>query len=309
MTLTNNELWIGFAIFVVIFLAIDMLVLNRTLHEIRMKEALMTSALWIGVALLFGLGVYYFRGGEASVTYYTAYVVEESLSMDNMFVFLMIFSYFKVPPKYQHKILFWGIIGAVVMRFIFIFAGITLISKFHWFIYIFGAILIYSGYKMIREKDSEVHPDQNPVIRLFRKFMPVTSTIENERFFVKQKFRKKLIWHATPLFIVLLVIETSDVIFAVDSIPAVLSISQDTFIVFTSNIMAILGLRSLYFALAGVMQLFRFLHYGLSLILIFVGIKMVIVDFYEIPIFASLGFICLVLALSIGMSALIKKKK
>lgn len=304
MQITDTQMWIGFGVVVVFFLVLDMLVLNRKSHEISLKEAMLTSALWIGVALLFGLGVYYVKGGEHALTYYTAYVVEESLSMDNMFVFLMIFAYFKIPSKYQHKILFWGIVGAVMMRFIFIFAGITLINKFHWIIYVFGAILIYSGYKMIREKDEEIHPDSNPVLRLFRKIMPVTGDVDKGKFFLRIGGK----WHATTLFIVLLVIETSDVIFAVDSIPAVLSISRDTFIVYTSNIMAILGLRSLYFALAGIMKLFRFLHYGLSVILIFVGIKMIISKWIEIPIFASLGFICVILVASILMSVVVGKK-
>jgi tellurite resistance protein TerC len=304
MRLTDTQLWIGFGAVVVVFLLIDMVFLNRKSHEINLKEALLTSALWIGVALLFGLGVFYFKGAEDALTYYTAYVVEESLSMDNMFVFLMIFAYFKIPAKFQHKILFWGIVGAVIMRFIFIFAGITLINKFHWIIYAFGAILIYSGYKMMREKNEEIHPDSNPILKLIRKIIPITNDVEKGSFFLR--IGKK--WHATTLFVVLIVIETSDVIFAVDSIPAVLSISRDTFIVYTSNIMAILGLRSLYFALAGVMKLFRFLHYGLSVILIFVGIKMIIAGWIEIPIFASLGFICFILVASILMSVIIGKR-
>ncbi len=303
--MNENLWWIGFGLLIVILLAMDIMVFNRKAHEIKLKEALWWSAFWISIGLLFNIVVYYFRDHESALQYFTAYIVEKSLSMDNLFVFLMIFTYFKVPEKYQHKVLFWGILGALLMRMGFIFAGIALIKKFHWILYVFGAMLIYSGIKMISEKDKEIHPEKNPVIRLFRKIMPITKDYVDGKFFIK----KDSLWHATPLFVVLLVIETSDVIFAVDSIPAVLAISNDTFIVYTSNIMAILGLRALYFALSGVMKIFRYLHFGLSFILIFIGIKMVIADFYNIPIYISLGVICFVLVISIAISVILMKKE
>jgi len=296
--------WISFGVLILALLVLDIGVFNRRAHEIRLKEALLWSAFWIILALIFNIVVYFLKGQASAVQFFTAYLVEKSLSMDNLFVFLMIFTFFQVPHKYQHKVLFWGILGALVLRFVFILAGIALITKFHWTMYVFGAILVYSGFKMIKEKDKEIHPEKNPVIKLFRKIMPVTKTFFEGKFFVKQEAR----WHATPLFIVLLIIETSDVVFAVDSIPAVLAISQDSFIVFTSNIMAILGLRALYFALAGVMKIFRYLHYGLAIILIFVGLKMSFAEFYKISIYVSLLVIFLVLSASIIASMLASQK-
>jgi tellurite resistance protein TerC len=297
--------WISFGVLILALLALDIGVFNRRAHEVRLKEALLWSAFWIILALTFNIVVYFLKGKESAIQFFTAYLVEKSLSMDNLFVFLMIFTFFQVPHKYQHKVLFWGILGALVMRFVFILAGIALITKFQWTMYVFGGILIYSGFKMIKEKDKEIHPEKNPVIKLFRKIMPVTKTYFEGNFFIKQESR----WHATPLFIVLLVIETSDVVFAVDSIPAVLAISQDSFIVFTSNIMAILGLRALYFALAGVMKMFRYLHYGLAIILVFVGLKMTLAEFYKISIYASLLVIFLVLSVSIIASVISPRKR
>lgn len=290
--------WIIFGAVITALMALDIGVFNRKAHEVSLKESLWWSLFWTVIAMLFSIVVYFSSGREGVLVYLTAYVVERALSMDNLFVFLMIFTYFQVPDRYQHRILFWGIIGALAMRFIFIFAGIALITKFHWVLYVFGAILIYSGIKMLGDEDEEIEPEKNPVIKLFRKIMPVAENYKGGRFFIK----KDLKWFATPMFIVLLVIETSDVIFAVDSIPAVLSISQDTFIVYTSNIMAILGLRALYFALAGIMKIFRFLNYGLALILSFVGVKMIISGFYSISTFMSLSVICMVLMLSIFAS-------
>ena len=290
--------WIIFGAVITALMVLDIGVFNRKAHEVSLKESLWWSLFWTVIALLFAIVVYFSSGREGVLVYLTAYVVERALSMDNLFVFLMIFTYFQVPDRYQHRILFWGIIGALAMRFIFIFAGIALITKFHWVLYVFGAILIYSGIKMLGDEDEEIEPEKNPVIKLFRKIMPVAENYKGGRFFIK----KDLKWFATPMFIVLLVIETSDVIFAVDSIPAVLSISQDTFIVYTSNIMAILGLRALYFALAGIMKIFRFLNYGLALILSFVGVKMIISGFYSISTFMSLSVICMVLMLSIFAS-------
>lgn len=301
----SNMWWVAFGIMIFILLALDIAVFNRKSHEIKLKEAVLWSAFWITLALLFNVVVYAFYGHESALQFLTAYLVEKSLSMDNLFVFLMIFSFFKVPHKYQHKVLFWGIIGALVMRLFFIYAGITLINKFHWIIYIFGAMLIYSGIKMLKDKETEILPEKNRVLKLFRKFMPTTSKYHDGHFFV----RLDGILHATPLFVVMIVIETSDLIFAVDSIPAVLAISNDTFIVYTSNIMAILGLRALFFALAGVMNIFEYLHYGLSAILIFVGVKMVVADIYKISIFASLGIIFSILCLSIIASVIDSRKK
>ena len=297
--------WISFGVLILTLLALDIGVFNRRAHEVKLKEALLWSAFWIIIALIFNIVVYFLKGPESAVQFFTAYLIEKSLSVDNLFVFLMIFSFFQVPHKYQHKVLFLGILGALVLRFVFIIAGIALITKFHWTIYIFGGILIYSGFKMIREKDKEIHPEKNPVITLFRKIMPVTKTYFEGKFFVRQEAR----WVATPLFIVLLAIETSDVVFAVDSIPAVLAISQDSFIVFTSNIMAILGLRALYFALAGVMKIFHYLHYGLALILMFVGLKMSLAEFYKISIYESLLFIFFILTVSIIASVITPKKQ
>jgi len=297
--------WISFGVLILGLLALDIGVFNRRAHEVRLKEALLWSAFWIILALIFNIAVYFLKGQESALQFFTAYLVEKSLSMDNLFVFLMIFTFFQVPHKYQHKVLFWGILGALVLRLVFILAGIALITKFHWTMYVFGGILIYSGFKMIKEKDIEIHPEKNPVIKLFRKIMPVTKTYFEGNFFIKQGAH----WHATPLFVVLLMIETSDVVFAVDSIPAVLAISHDSFIVFTSNIMAILGLRALYFALAGVMKIFKYLHYGLAIILIFVGLKMTLAEFYKISISVSLLVIFLVLSISILTSVLSSQKK
>jgi tellurite resistance protein TerC len=288
-------LWVTFNVFVVVMLALDLGVFHRTAHVIRIREALAWCALWVTLALLFNLGIYVRLGAEPALEFLTGYVLEYSLSVDNIFVFLMIFAYFRVPYLHQHKVLFWGILGALIMRTLFILTGIALIQKFHWVIYIMGAFLIITGIKMARQKDEEIHPERNPVLRLFRRFMPVTESYEGGNFFVKRSGRL----FATPLFIVVLVVETTDVVFAVDSIPAILAITLDPFIVYTSNVFAILGLRSLFFALAGVMRLFHYLPYGLSLILVFVGIKMLLVDMYKIPIGIALGTVAAVLVISV----------
>lgn len=303
-----HHTWVPWAIFfgiITFMLILDLGVFQKKTHKLGMKEALIWSAVWIGLSVAFGLGIYFFQGSQQALNYFTGYLLEKSLSVDNIFVFILIFSYFKVPDKYQHKILFWGIIGALIMRAIFIVAGIALMQTFHFMIYIFGALLIYTAIKMITDKDKEIHPDKNPVIKFFRRHFRVSEGREDSKFFVKDNLGKIL---ATPLFIVLLVIETTDVLFAVDSIPAILAITNDTFIVFTSNIFAILGLRALYFAVSGVMQLFRFLSYGLSVILGFIGLKMIFSDLYEIPIQFALGFIGLVLLVSILASVWIKEK-
>ena len=293
-------MWVAFNIFVLGMLALDLGVLHRRAHEVSLKEALAWSGVWIALALLFALGVHVWYGSQPALEFLTGYLIEKSLSVDNIFVFVLIFSYFRVPARYQHKVLFWGILGALVLRAIFIFAGIALLQRLHWIIYVFGGLLILTGIKMAMEKDKEIHPDKNPVLRLFRRLVPVTEEYHADRFFVKQVGH----YAATPLFVVLLVVETTDVIFAVDSIPAILAITVEPFLVYTSNVFAILGLRALYFALAGVMQLFHYLHYGLSAILVFVGAKMVLADVYKLHVGVALGVIAGILLLSIVASVL-----
>lgn len=299
----NGFVWAGFLLFVLLMLALDLGVFHRKSHEVKIREALAWSAVWISLALIFNVGVYFLMGKEKAIEFLTGYVIEKSLSVDNLFVFIMVFSYFNVDTKYQHKVLFWGILGALVMRAIFIFAGVALIQQFHWIIYVFGAFLIFTGIKMLVQKDEKIEPEKNPLVRLFKRFFPVTDTTHGDRFFVK--INAKTV--ATPLFIVLLIIEFTDLIFAVDSIPAILAISTDTFIIFTSNVFAILGLRALYFALAGIAKLFYYLKYGLSAILVFVGVKMVITGFFKIPVMYSLLVIVLILILSILASVIFPK--
>lgn len=298
----SNELWmwIGFNVFVLAMLALDLGVFHRKSHEVKIKEALMWSGVWIALALAFNVMLYFWRGEQAALEFFTGYLIEKSLSVDNIFVFIMIFAYFKVPALYQHKILFWGILGALVMRALFIATGVALITKFHWVIYVFGAFLIVTGVKMALQKDKEIHPEKNPVLKLFRRFMPVTTEYVGDKFFTRFDGRR----FATPMFVVLLLIETTDVIFAVDSIPAILAITTDPFIVYTSNVFAILGLRALYFALAGIMQMFHYLAYGLAAILVFVGTKMMLVDFYKLPIAVALGVVAGILAISVVASLL-----
>lgn len=312
--------WIGFVVFVVVMLFLDLKVFHKQDEEIRVKPALYWSAFWIGLALLFNVGIYFIGDiywGEViakqkALEFFTGYLIEKSLSVDNLFVFLMVFGFFGIQAKYQHRILFWGIIGAIVMRAIFIFAGVALIERFTWVMYVFGAFLVYTGIHMLFEKDDKnsFDPNKNFAVRLFRKFMPVSEDTSLTTFFVRKD--KKL--YATHFFIVLLLIEASDLIFAIDSIPAVLSVSKDPFIVYTSNIFAILGLRSLYFALNGVMQYFKYLKYALAFILSFIGIKMCINELghqfgYNIHIgtFVSLGVIIVSLAISIFASVIEEK--
>lgn len=304
--------WIGFVAFVLVMLSLDLFVFHKKNEVVKMKEALLWSLFWIALAVIFNLGIYFFVGKAKALEFLTGYLIEESLSIDNLFVFIMIFGFFKIDPKFQHKILFWGIIGAIIMRAVFIFAGVALIQRFDWVMYIFGAFLVYTGVKMIFEKeDAEFNPNENMVIRGFRKIFPVTDDMSKPHFFI----RKNKILYATPFFIVLLFIEISDLIFAVDSIPAVLSVSKDIFIVYTSNIFAILGLRSLYFALNGIMDYFHYLKYALSGILTFIGIKMVVNEWsaqlgyqFHISNFVSLGVIVSFLAVSILFSVVLKKK-
>lgn len=302
---TNILAWIGFNVFVLFMLALDLGVFHRTAHEVSFKEAVTWSVVWILLALIFNFGVWYYMGEVKAVEFLTGYIVEKSLSVDNIFVFILIFSSFAVPAMYQHKVLFWGILGALIMRAIFIFAGVSLIAKFHWIIYVFGAFLIFTGYKIARDKGTKVDVDNNSLLRFVRKIIPVTNSYRDGNFFVREGGRR---W-ATPLFLVLILIEFTDLIFAVDSIPAILAITTDPFIVYTSNVFAILGLRSLYFALSGSLKYFTYLHYGLALILVFVGIKMLISDLYKFDPFVSLGIIALILTGSIVASLLFNKEK
>lgn len=295
---TDLSFWIYFNVFVLLMLALDLGVFNRKAHEVSIKEAMIWTGVWITLAMCFNALIYFWQGQAKALEFFTGYVIEKSLSVDNIFVFVLIFSYFKIPSIHQHKILFWGIIGALIMRAAFIFAGVAMLEKFHWTIYVFGAILIYTGYKMFVQKEKKIEPEKNPVIKLFRRIMPVTHELHDAKFFVSQNGKR----FATPLFLVLILVETTDLIFAVDSIPAILAITQDQFIVYTSNVFAILGLRSLYFALAGMIDKFRYLSTGLAMILIFVGMKMVIVDFYKLPIQIALLVIVVILIISIVAS-------
>jgi tellurite resistance protein TerC len=299
VALDHPLFWILFNVFVVIMLALDLGVLNRRPHEIRFREALSWSLVWVALAAAFATFVFFWHGRPAALEFVGGYLVEQSLSIDNLFVFLVIFRYFKVPAPLQHRVLYWGIIGALVMRGVFIIAGVGLIRRFDWLIYLFGAFLVFNGVQLMRQKEMEVHPDQNPIVRLLRRFMPVSSEYDGGKFLVR---RERL--YATPMLVVLLVIETTDVLFAVDSVPAVLAISLDPFIVYTSNVFAILGLRSMYFVLAGMMQTFRYLHYGLSVILIFIGVKMLISHYYKIPTGVALAVVAALLALSVAASLL-----
>ncbi|MES2766343.1 MAG: TerC family protein [Bacteroidota bacterium] len=297
--------YVIFTVFVLAMLALDLGVFHKENKEVSLKEALGWSAVWISLAVFFGLGVWYFMGAQKSLEFFTGYLIEESLSVDNLFVFLLIFSYFRVPGEYQHKILFWGIIGALVMRGIFIAVGAALIMKFHWILYIFGAFLVYSGIKMAFQKDDAIMElETNPVLRLFKKFVPVTDKYHGNNFTAKIGDKT----FATPMLVVLVMIETSDLIFAVDSIPAIFAITRDPFIVYTSNVFAILGLRSMYFALAGVMNIFEYLKYGLAFVLSFIGLKMLLMDVYHIPIGIALGVVAGILATSIIASLLHKKE-
>jgi tellurite resistance protein TerC len=297
--------WAAFILFIITMLAIDLGVFHRQSHEIKLREALTWCAIWFSLAMSFNTVVWWWLGGEAGKLWLAGYLVEIALSVDNVFVFIVIFGYFKVPKQYQHRVLVWGIIGAAIMRFVFILAGISLLERFHWLIYVFGAFLVFTGIKLALPHQDEVDPEKNWAVRLFRRFYPVTPDYHGKRFFVMSDGVKK----ATPLFVVLLVVETTDVAFALDSIPAVLAITHNPFIVFTSNIFAILGLRALYFALNGVMGLFRYLNIGLAAILVFIGVKMLISNYVHVPIELSLGVIGTVLVISVAASLLIPQRK
>jgi tellurite resistance protein TerC len=288
-------------------LAIDLGVFQREAHVMKMREALAWCGVWLGLALGFNALLWWWRGPETGQEFLAAYLVELCLSVDNVFVFILIFAYFKVVPLYQHRVLFWGIIGAVLMRGLFILVGVSVIHHFHWVLYLFGAFLVYTGVKMAlpRRKDDAIDPEHNVAVRLFRRFFPVSTGSDHTRFFVRENGRRV----ATSLFIVLLVVETTDLVFALDSLPAVLAITTSGFVALTSNIFAILGLRALYFALSGVMQLFRFLKVGLAVILVFIGGKMLVEHWIEISTAVSLGVIGAVLATSVLMSVLVRESR
>lgn len=301
-------LWVGFNVFVLLMLAVDLGVFHRKAHAVSIREAVTWSVVWIALAMLFNLGLYLFwnklapgstySNSQAALAFFTGYLIEKSLSVDNLFVFVLIFTFFAVPAIYQHRVLFWGILGALLMRGTLIAVGAALLKEFHWIIYVFGAFLIFTGIRMALQRNEEMHPEQNPLVKWLRRVMPVTENYEDDHFFIRRAGRLM----ATPLFLVLVLIESTDLIFAVDSIPAIFAVTQESFIVYTSNVFAILGLRSLYFLLAGVVDKFHYLKLGLSVVLVFVGIKMLIVDIYKIPVGLSLGVIFAVLTVSIAAS-------
>ena len=298
-------LWVGFNMFVLAMLALDLGVFHRKAHAVSGREALIWSVVWIALSLVFNALLYFFwdrmmpdsvyTNSEAALAFFMGYLIEKSLSVDNIFVFILIFSFFAVPAAYQHRVLFWGILGALVMRGTLIAVGAALLKEFHWIIYVFGAFLIFTGLRMARHREEELQPDKNPIVKFFRRFIPVTETFEKDRFFVRRA--GKIL--ATPLFLILLIVESTDLVFAVDSIPAIFAVTQEPFIVYTSNVFAILGLRALYFLLANVMDKLQYLKLGLSAVLTFIGVKMVIVDFYHIPVGVSLVVVAGILTVSI----------
>ena len=298
---TNIWFWVLFNLFVLGMLALDLGVFHRDAHVVRAKEAAIWTGVWVSLALLFALGLYIWQDGQTALTFLTGYVIEESLSVDNIFVIVMIFAYFRVPAEFQHRVLFWGIVGALIMRGTFIALGALLLERFHWIIYIFGALLIVTGIRMAIRHDESFDAEKNPVYKIAKRSLPFTTTYDGQKFFTRENGKRV----ATPLFLVLLMVEFTDLIFAIDSIPAIFAVTRDPFIVYTSNIFAILGLRSLYFLLAGVVGKFHLLKYGLAVILVFVGIKMVGAEWFHVPILISLAVIVGVLAASIIASLMI----
>ena len=302
----QNYLWIGFNLLVAVLLILDLFVFNRNSKTMKVKEALWWSLFWISLAVAFNIFIYFALGKDKALQFLTGYLIEESLSVDNLFVFILLFAFFKTPPQYQRKVLFWGVIGAIFFRALFIIVGFSALQKFPWITYIFGAFLIYTAIKMILEKNNEVHPENNPITKFLGKVMPISQKYDDHKFFTKIDGKN----FATPLLVALIVVETTDIIFALDSIPAVLAVTPDAFIAYSSNIFAILGLRALYFALEGIMRLFHFLHYGLSVILLFIGAKLMIPhSWFEIDTITSLFVVGSILVLSILMSLMIKEKK
>jgi tellurite resistance protein TerC len=302
----NISFWIIFNAAIVLLIYLDLAVWNRGGRVIPFRQALLSTAFWIALAAGFAVFLHYWMGPAKSLEFVTGYLVEEALSVDNLFVFLLLFSYFKVPAEQERTVLLWGIVGALIMRGVFIATGVALVNRFHWIIYAFGVFLLYSGFKLMTEsEEDEVDPSRNPVLRLCRKILPLTETYEGNKFLIRRDAKL----FATPLFVVLIVVETTDILFATDSIPAILAITRDPFIVYTSNVFAILGLRSLYFALAGLMKLFHYLNYGLAVVLIFIGAKMLLSVKYNIPTWATLVVIAMVLGLSVVASVMFPKKQ
>jgi tellurite resistance protein TerC len=296
--------WVLFNLFVLAMLAVDLWVFHRPGHTVRFREALAWSIGWVLLAIAFAALVYFSHGRQTAVEFTTGYIIELSLSVDNLFIFLLIFRYFRVPSEYQHKVLFWGIVGALVMRGVFIVVGIGLIRQFHWIIFVFGAFLVYSGIRLLGEKEAGIDPEKNPAVRLFRRLIPVTAGYEGDKFLVRCPEL-----HATPLLVVLVLVEVTDLLFATDSIPAVLAITLKPFVVYTSNVFAILGLRSLYFVLAGMMDVFHYLHYGLAVVLIFIGGKMLASDYFDIPTVWALAAVGGVLLISMAASVVKPKQQ
>ncbi len=303
--MVEGHFWLLFNVGVLTLLILDLFVFNKKTETVSVKSALWWSAFWVGLAVAFNIFVYYWKGPEAALEFVTGYLIEESLSVDNLFVFMILFNYFRVPAGMQRKVLFWGIIGALVLRAAFIIVGIELIEKFEWTVYILGLFLVYTGVKMAINSDSEMEPEKNPLLTFINRFIPVSKSYDRDKFFTR--INGKLF--ATPLFVVVIIIETTDIVFAADSIPAILAVTKDPFIVYTSNVFALLGLRSLYFALAGIMQLFHYIHYGLSIILAFIGVKLLIQNWYIIDMRVSLLVVAGILGLSVFFSLLFPKKE
>jgi tellurite resistance protein TerC len=299
-TIGSPLLWAGFILFVLAMLAIDLGVFHKKAHEVSLKEAGIWSVAWVGLAVLFNLGVYFWFGPDRALEFTTGYLIEKALAVDNIFVFVVIFTTFAIPAIYHHRVLFWGVLGALAMRAVFIVVGGAFVQRFHWAIYIFGGILAVTGIKLLVQRNQEVHPERNPIVRVFQKLFPVTDELADDKFTIVRNGKRL----ATPLLLALVAVEVADLVFAVDSIPAIFAITRDPFIVFTSNIFAILGLRSLYFLLAGIITKFAYLKVGLSVVLIFVGAKMLLMDVYKLPIAASLGIIAAILGLSVVVSLL-----
>lgn len=303
-------LWVGFNVFVLAMLALDLGVFHRNAHEVGLKEATVWSIVWVVVALVFNIGVYLFMGTEPALEFLTGYLIERALSIDNIFVFVLIFSYFRVPARLQHRVLFWGILGALVMRGVMIGAGAWLVNRFHWVLYVFGGFLVVTAIRMARHEEHHIEPEANPVLKVVRRFLPLTAQYHDKKFFVQEATGPggALRRMATPLFVVLVLVETTDLIFALDSIPAIFAVTRDPFLIYTSNVFAIFGLRALYFLLAGVIDRFHYLKAGLSIILGFVGVKMLLMDVYKIPIAVSLLVITVVLAGAVVLSLFFPKK-
>ena len=299
-TIGSPFLWIGFTVFVLLMLALDLGVFHRTAHEIGQREALVWFLIWIALAICFNVLLYFQFGSQQALEFLTGYIIEKSLSIDNIFVFILVFRYFAVPTEAHHRVLFWGVLGALVMRAVFILIGAILIQRFHWVIYVFGIFLVYTGIKMLRETEVEIHPERNPVVRLFQRYIPLSNQFAGAKFWIRQEQRS----YATPLLLVLVVVEATDLVFAVDSIPAIFAVTDDPFIVYTSNVFAILGLRSLYFLLAAAMKRFRYLSLGLGLVLSFVGVKMLLSGIYALPISVSLAVVAAILGTAVAASLL-----